>query len=150
MANGNRRTRKQKRLMIIFGLGAVLAIGVGTILYALRSNFTYFYSPSEVVEQRVSADKSFRLGGLVKIDTLVKDGEKVSFIVTDGETDLNVTYVGILPDLFREGQGVIAEGSLDTSGTFAASNVLAKHDETYMPRDVADKLKEQDYWKGDE
>lgn len=149
MAEQNRRTRKQKRLMVIAGLGIVLAIGIGAILYGLRSNITYFYSPTDLVEKQIGTDKSFRLGGLVKVESLVKDGEKISFTVTDGATDIGVSYIGILPDLFREGQGVIAQGRLNAQGTFDASNVLAKHDETYMPREITEALKEQGTWQGD-
>lgn len=149
MATQNRRTRKQKRLMLIAGLGIVLAIGVGAILYGLRSKITYFYSPTDLVEKHIGTDRAFRLGGLVKVESLFKDGENISFIVTDGETDIKVSYIGILPDLFREGQGVIAQGRLNDKGTFDAANVLAKHDETYMPREISEALKEQGNWKGE-
>lgn len=143
-----RRTRKQKRLMVIFGLGLVLAVGVGAILFGLRSKITYFYTPTELIEKQVAAGSPFRLGGLVMIDSLIKNDKTVSFTVTDGETDLKVTYVGILPDLFREGQGVVAQGQLNDQGLFEATNVLAKHDETYMPRELTNALKEQGTWQG--
>lgn len=149
MAQQNRKTRKQKRLMVIFGLGLVLAIGVGAILFGLRSKITYFYTPTDIVEKNVATGQSFRLGGLVKVDSLSKKDKTVSFTVTDGTTDLEVTYVGILPDLFREGQGVVAQGQLTAPGFFEASNVLAKHDETYMPRELTQALKEQGTWQGD-
>lgn len=149
MAQQNRKTRKQKRLMVILGLGLVLAVGVGAILFGLRSKITYFYTPTDIIEKNVATGQSFRLGGLVQIDSLTKQDKTVTFTVTDGETDLVVTYVGILPDLFREGQGVVAQGQLIAPGQFQASNVLAKHDETYMPRELTEALKEQGTWQGD-
>jgi len=103
-----------------------------------------------VAEKHIQAGKRFRLGGLVEKGSLVRgDNLAVSFKVSDGDATLPVTYKGILPDLFREGQGVVAEGALDSSGVFKADTVLAKHDETYMPKDVADALKKQGHWKDD-
>jgi len=121
-------------------------VGVGiaaTIaFYSLQQNLLYFQSPSEIAEQAMPAGRQFRLGGLVKPSSVerAEDGLAVHFTVTDGLEEITVQYVGILPDLFREGQGVIARGSLDDTGLFQASEVLAKHDENYMPPEVADAL----------
>jgi cytochrome c-type biogenesis protein CcmE len=110
----------------------------------------FFSTPAMVAEKHIQAGKRFRLGGLVEKGSLVRgDNLAVSFKVSDGDATLPVTYKGILPDLFREGQGVVAEGALDSSGVFKADTVLAKHDETYMPKDVADALKKQGHWKDD-
>lgn len=128
-------TRKQKRLAVIAGLGAVLAIAATLIFVALRDQIVFFYSPSEVKERAITAGTPIRLGGLVKEGTWTKDGETSDFVVTDGQTEMTTHYVGLLPDLFREGQGVVVEGVM-RGGTFEAASVLAKHDETYMPREV--------------
>ncbi|NNJ74502.1 MAG: cytochrome c maturation protein CcmE [Anderseniella sp.] len=145
-------TRKQQRGALIgAGLGA-LGLAAGLVLYALSDTITFFYTPTDVVEKGVQPGTRFRLGGLVEDGSIVRgQGKTVSFKVTDTAGTLPVTYVGILPDLFREGQGVIAEGMLDAGGSFKADTVLAKHDENYMPREVADALKEKGVWKpGDE
>jgi len=141
-------TRKQQRGALIgAGLGA-LGLAAGLILYALSDTITFFYTPTDVVEKGVQPGTRFRLGGLVADGSVVRgQGKTVSFTVTDTAGTLPVTYVGILPDLFREGQGVIAEGVLDAGGNFKADTVLAKHDENYMPREVADALKEKGVWK---
>jgi len=141
-------TRKQQRGALIgAGLGA-LGLAAGLILYALSDTITFFYTPTDVVEKGVQPGTRFRLGGLVADGSIVRgQGKTVSFTVTDTVGTLPVTYVGILPDLFREGQGVIAEGVLDAGGNFKADTVLAKHDENYMPREVADALKEKGVWK---
>jgi cytochrome c-type biogenesis protein CcmE len=143
-------TRKQRRLTIIGGSLAVLALAVGLILNALRDSIVFFSTPSMVTEQHIAPGRRFRLGGLVQPGSL-KHGEDlaVTFEVADGDAKLPVSYKGILPDLFREGQGVVAEGALDSSGVFRADTVLAKHDETYMPKEVADALKKQGHWKDD-
>lgn len=107
----------------------------------------FFYGPSELSEKSVAVGQAIRIGGLVKGDSWDKNGEINTFIVTDGSADTTVTYVGILPDLFREGQGVIAEGALTVSGQFTATTVLAKHDENYIPKEVADVLKERGEWR---
>ncbi len=141
-------TRKRRRLyMLLAGLGG-LAIATTLVLLALRSNLAFFYSPSEVVAQHVPEARRFRLGGLVEENSVHRrpDGVTVEFRVTDTRTALPVTYRGVLPDLFREGQGVVAEGTLK-SGVFQATEVLAKHDEKYMPPEVAQKLKEAGRWK---
>jgi cytochrome c-type biogenesis protein CcmE len=141
-------TRKQQRGALIgAGLGA-LGLAAGLVLYALSDTITFFYTPTDVVEKGVKPGTRFRLGGLVEDGSIVRgQGKTVSFKVTDTSGSLPVTYVGILPDLFREGQGVIAEGMLDAGGSFKADTVLAKHDENYMPREVADALKEKGVWQ---
>jgi cytochrome c-type biogenesis protein CcmE len=141
-------TRKQRRLTIIGGSLAVLAVAAALVLNAMRDSIVFFTTPSMVAEKHVQPGKRFRLGGLVQPGSLVR-GENLSitFQVSDASASLPVTYEGILPDLFREGQGVVAEGALDASGVFRADTVLAKHDENYMPKDVADALKKQGHWK---
>lgn len=140
-------TRKQKRLAVIAGLGLVVALATGLILLALREQIVFFYSPSEIQERSVAAGTPIRLGGLVKEGSWVRTGETNDFIVTDGAAEMPVTFVGILPDLFKDGQGVVAEGALTPTGTFAATNVLAKHDENYMPKEVVDSLKASGEWQ---
>jgi len=111
----------------------------------------FFYTPSEVAEKHLDTGQRFRLGGLVENGSLKRgEGTTISFVVTDKRATLPVTYTGVLPDLFREGQGVVAEGALTSEGVFHADSVLAKHDEKYMPPEVAKKLKEQGVWRGDE
>jgi cytochrome c-type biogenesis protein CcmE len=141
-------TRKQRRLTMIGGAFAVLAIAAGLVLNALSDSIVFFSTPQMVVEKHVPAGKRFRLGGMVEQGSLVRgDNLAVSFKVSDGGATLPVNYKGILPDLFREGQGVVAEGALNGSGVFVADTVLAKHDETYMPKEVADALKKQGRWQ---
>lgn len=143
-------TRKQRRLILIGSGMAVLAIAVALMLNALRDSIVFFNSPSDVVEKHVAAGTRIRLGGLVKIGSLVRGTNlSVRFEVTDGKNGIPVNYRGVLPDLFREGQGVIAEGALDPGGSFTADSILAKHDETYMPKEVADALKRSGHWKDD-
>ncbi|HEV2517493.1 MAG TPA: cytochrome c maturation protein CcmE [Devosia sp.] len=141
--------RKQRRLAVIAGLGAVLVIAGGFFAWALRGQITFFYSPSEIHEKAVAVGTPIRLGGLVKEGTWKRDGETSDFVVTDGQTEMATHYVGLLPDLFREGQGVVIEGSVTPAGTFAATNVLAKHDENYMPRELVDELKKRGEWQRD-
>ena len=143
-------TRKQRRLTLIgAGLG-VLALAVGLVLYALSGSIVFFNSPTDIVEKHVAPGARIRLGGLVQPGSLKRgDNLAVRFEVTDGKTSVPVAYTGILPDLFREGQGVVTEGALDAGGTFKADNVLAKHDERYMPKEVADALKKQGHWQGE-
>ncbi|AUC96113.1 cytochrome c maturation protein CcmE [Bradyrhizobium sp. SK17] len=143
-------TRKQRRLTLISCALVVLAIAAGLVLNALRDSIVFFSTPSMVAEKHLGPGKRFRLGGLVEQGSLKRgDNLAVTFTVADGSATLPVAYKGILPDLFREGQGVVAEGALDASGVFRADTVLAKHDETYMPKDVADALKKQGHWKDD-
>src|SRR6202021_251248 len=141
-------TRRQRRLTMIGGSLAVLAVAAALVLNAMRDSIVFFSTPAAVAEKHIAAGKRFRLGGLVKPGSLVRgDDLAVRFLVADDSATLPVSYKGILPDLFREGQGVVAEGALDSSGVFRADTVLAKHDETYMPKDVADALKKQGLWK---
>ena len=140
-------TRTQRRLSVIAGLGAVLALAVGLILFALRDQIVFFYSPTEIQTKAVAAGTPVRLGGLVKTGSWVKAGESNDFVVTDGTTEMATHYNGILPDLFKEGEGVVVEGAMTTAGTFAATNVLAKHDENYMPKEVVEALKAKGEWQ---
>src|SRR6185312_11548185 len=141
-------TRKQRRLTMIGGALVVLGVAAALVLSALRDSIVFFSTPMMVSEKHIQPGQRFRLGGLVQTGSLVRgDNLAVTFQVSDGSATLPVTYKGILPDLFREGQGVVAEGALDGSGVFQADTVLAKHDENYMPKDVADALKKQGHWK---
>jgi cytochrome c-type biogenesis protein CcmE len=141
-------TRKQRRSVLIGGCLAVLALAVGLVLFALEDSIVFFYTPSDVAEKHVLAGQRFRLGGLVEDGSVVRgQGTDVRFSVTDSLKSISVVYTGVLPDLFREGQGVITEGKLGPDGTFAADSVLAKHDENYMPPEVAAALKEKGVWK---
>jgi cytochrome c-type biogenesis protein CcmE len=140
-------TRKQKRLAIIGGLGAVVVVAATLIFVALRDQIVFFYSPSEIMERQVAAGTPIRLGGLVKEGSWVRTGSISDFVVTDGQTEMTTHFEGLLPDLFREGQGVVIEGSVTEQGTFAATNVLAKHDENYMPKEVVDELKKRGEWQ---
>lgn len=143
-------TRKQRRMTIIGGSLTVLALAAALVLNALRDSIVFFSTPTMVAEKQVAPGKRFRLGGLVQPGSLQRgDNLAVKFEVADGNAKLPVAYKGILPDLFREGQGVVAEGALDADGVFRADTVLAKHDETYMPKEVADTLKKQGHWKDD-
>src|ERR1700712_1282722 len=147
---GRRMTRKQRRLTIIGGSLAVLGVAAALVLNAMRDSIVVFFTPAMGAEKHIPAGRRFRLGGLVQPGSLVRgDNLAVNFEVADGSAKLPVSYKGILPDLFREGQGVIAEGALDPAGVFKADTVLAKHDETYMPKEVADALKKQGHWKDD-
>jgi cytochrome c-type biogenesis protein CcmE len=140
-------TRKGRRLAIINAAGFTLAIAVGLILFALRDNIVFFYGPTEMSERTPPPGTRLRIGGLVKRGSLTRDGSStVVFAVTDLKHDIKVSYTGLLPDLFREGQGVVAEGTVEGPGLFHADTVLAKHDEQYMSKDVADKLKQQGTW----
>jgi cytochrome c-type biogenesis protein CcmE len=143
-------TRRQRRLVLIgCGIG-VLAVAVALMLNAFRDSIVFFNSPSDVAEKHIAPGSHIRLGGLVKAGSVVHgDNLQVRFDVTDGNRDIVVAYQGVLPDLFREGQGVVAEGTLDGSGVFSADTILAKHDETYMPKEVADALKKSGHWKDD-
>lgn len=141
-------TRKQRRLALIGTSMAVLAIAAALVLSALRESIVFFNSPTDVAEKHLAPGTRMRIGGLVKPGSIERgDNLLVRFAVTDGKTDLAVRFQGIVPDLFREGQGVIAEGKLDSGGVFAADTVLAKHDERYMPREVVDALKKSGHWQ---
>ena len=141
-------TRKTRRLTLIAAAGAVLALSVGLVLVALNDRIVFFYAPSDVAEKAVAPGTRVRLGGLVA-EGSVERGEDgaVAFVITDTAAAVPVSYRGILPDLFREGQGVVAEGTFNEAGAFSADSVLAKHDETYMPREVVDALKAQGVWQ---
>jgi len=141
-------TRKQKRTSMILGGLAVLGLAAGIMLYALEDTIVFFYTPAEVVEKNIKPGTRFRLGGLVADGSVVRgQGKTITFDVTDTDKILPVSFTGVLPDLFREGQGVVAEGVLGADGKFIADTVLAKHDETYMPREVADALKKKGVWQ---
>jgi cytochrome c-type biogenesis protein CcmE len=143
-------TRKQRRLVLIGTALGVLGLAAALVLTALKDSIVFFNSPTDVVEKQIAPGTRIRLGGLVQTGSLVRsDNLTVRFEVTDGNKAIPVTYQGLLPDLFREGQGVITEGALEPGGVFRADSVLAKHDETYMPKEVADALKKQGHWKDD-
>jgi len=132
-------TKRQNRMALVVMLVLGISLAGYFALKAFNDNLLYFFSPTDVVEGRAPIGKSFRLGGLVENDSVVRDDMNVSFTLTDNANSMQVSYVGILPDLFREGQGIVATGSL-SQGLFVASEVLAKHDENYMPPEVADAL----------
>ncbi|HRO32144.1 MAG TPA: cytochrome c maturation protein CcmE [Brevundimonas sp.] len=140
--------KARRRLWVVAAVAPVLALAVGLSLWAMRGSVTYFFSPSEVTEAAAPAGRNIRLGGLVVAGSVHKSADGVvAFVVTDNAAETRVVYRGDLPDLFREGQGIVAEGAFDESRTFRARQVLAKHDETYMPREVADRLKAQGEWR---
>jgi cytochrome c-type biogenesis protein CcmE len=142
-------TRKGRRLAIIGTAGLVLAGAAGLALNAMRDTIVFFRSPSEVASNVVLPGTRFRLGGLVDTGSVKRGTDQiVEFKVGDGAASVPVRYKGLLPDLFREGQGVVTEGVLSPAGVFVADTVLARHDETYMPREVADALKAQGVWQG--
>ncbi len=141
-------TRKKKRLTMIAGAGAVLAVAAALVLYALNDQIVFFYSPSQLAEKALQPGTRIRLGGLVEDGSVKRaDDGSVSFSVTDTAKTVKVEFHGILPDLFREGQGVVAEGALAPDGSVAADSVLAKHDERYMPKEVVEALKAQGVWQ---
>jgi cytochrome c-type biogenesis protein CcmE len=134
-------TRKQRRMTLVGGALAVLALAAGLVLYALRGTIAFFATPSEIAEKGIVPGQRIRIGGAVEMGSVVKDGTTTTFVVTDSVKSLKVTYTGQLPDLFRAGQCVVAEGKLETADLFHADTVLAKHDESYMPPEVASSLK---------
>lgn len=141
-------TRKQQRLGLLMLGMAALGGATALVLTAFSSNLVFFYSPSDLRARAVAVDQRVRIGGLVEAHSLQHgEGERVRFRVTDGKTDIAVSYQGILPDLFREGQGVVVEGEMAPDGNFAAATVLAKHDERYMPRNVVEALKKTGHWR---
>ena len=139
-------TAKSKRLFVITCIASLLGIAAMLVLGALRDNIVFFFTPSEISQSDRQSGRQLRLGGLVKDGSVRIEGIQSVFIVTDGSADITVQYNNALPSLFREGQGVVAEGQIE-NGIFIAQNVLAKHDENYMPAQVADKLKEQGMWQ---
>ena len=138
---------KRQRLYFVIGGLALLGVAAALVLLAFEDSLVFFYSPSEVIAQDVPADRRFRLGGLVEEHSVVREGVTIRFRVTDLAHTIPVTFEGLLPDLFREGQGIVAEGTLDSNGVFVAAEVLAKHDEAYMPPEVADALKKAGRWR---
>jgi cytochrome c-type biogenesis protein CcmE len=144
-------TRKQRRLSLIAAAGAVLAVAVALMLVAFEDTIVFFNSPTDIAEQGLEPGQRVRLGGLVADGSIVRgEGTAVQFVVTDTANEITVAYAGLLPDLFREGQGVVAEGTLDGNGLFLADTILARHDENYMPREVADALKAQGHWMSED
>jgi len=142
-------TRRRRRALTISAATGILCLAVLLVLRALHDSVVFFLTPSEAITRHVAAGTRIRLGGLVAAGSLRRgEGTSVSFAITDGGATIRASYTGILPDLFREGQGVVAEGKLDATGRFLADTVLAKHDETYMPPEVARALKEKGVWKG--
>jgi cytochrome c-type biogenesis protein CcmE len=139
-------TRKQRRLYFVLLGMAALGGAVALVLTAISDSLVYFYSPTDIVTQRIPEGRRMRIGGLVENDSVVKDGKTISFKVTDVTNAIPVVYTGVLPDLFREGQGVVVEGRMEKGGHFQATEVLAKHDENYMPKEVADALKKSGQW----
>lgn len=140
--------RKHKRLTFVALGGLLIAVAVGLMLSAFEESIVFFRSPTDVAQGEVKGDERFRLGGLVAEGSVVAGADgQVSFVVTDTAETVAVSYTGILPDLFREGQGVVAEGRI-VDGVFVADEVLAKHDENYMPPEVAEALKEAGQWQG--
>ena len=140
-------TNKTKRLAVFAVIAALLSGGVFLVLSALQDNIVLFFTPSELTPEKMTA-RQLRIGGLVEEGSVQINGLEARFSITDSSAIVNVLYTGALPDLFREGQGIIAQGRFEDN-IFRAENVLAKHDETYMPREVAESLKKQGVWKGD-
>jgi cytochrome c-type biogenesis protein CcmE len=141
-------TRRKRRLVLISTALATLGLALGLVLIALRDNIVFFYGPSELAQRAPHECQRLRIGGLVKQGSLLHEGDStVRFAVTDTKQEVEVTYTGVLPDLFREGQGVVAEGTLGGDKIFHADTILAKHDERYMPREVVDALKKQGVWR---
>jgi len=142
------RMRKKQRLYIVLLAMLLLGGASALVLTAMSDSLVYFYGPTELMTRKdVTPDRRLRIGGLVETGSVEKDGKTVRFRVTDTANTLRVVYTGLLPDLFREGQGVVAEGRLGLDGVFQASEVLAKHDENYMPKEVQDALKDQGHWQ---
>jgi cytochrome c-type biogenesis protein CcmE len=144
-------TRKRRRLIVVLVALVALGSAAGLASFALQDNLAFFFSPTDLKEKPVEAGRRFRLGGLVEEGSVGReaDGITIRFAVSDGANSVKVKFKGLLPDLFREGQGVVTEGSMDDKGIFVATEVLAKHDENYMPPEVADALKKADHWQGD-
>ena len=148
-------TRKRRRLFILGGFLLTFSIAAALVLMAFEENIVFFYSPTELSrkleQQLITPNRRLRIGGLVEEGSVGRedDGVTITFRVTDTAEVVPVRFRGLLPDLFREGQGIVAEGSMGSDGTFIATEVLAKHDETYMPKEVAEALKEAGQWQGD-
>lgn len=143
--------KARRRLWIVAAVAPVLALAVGLSLWAMTDSVTYFFSPSEATPQNAPVGREIRLGGLVEAGSVEQqDGGEVVFAVTDNAATTRIIFQGDLPDLFREGQGIVAQGSFEADRTFRAKQVLAKHDETYMPREVADSLKAKGEWRSED
>ena len=144
------KSRKaRRRLTILLAIAPVLALAVGLALFGMRDAISLFYTPAQAQEAKVPAGRKVQLGGLVEVGSVVKHpGGDVEFVVADHKSTARVKFHGDLPDLFREGQGIVAQGAFDETGVFVAKQVLAKHDERYMPREVSKALKEQGEWRG--
>ena len=148
-------TRKRRRFFILGGFLLTFSIAAALVLMAFEENIVFFYSPTELSrkleQQLITPNRRLRIGGLVEEGSVGRedDGVTITFRVTDTAEIVPVRFRGLLPDLFREGQGIVAEGSMGSDGTFIATEVLAKHDETYMPKEVAEALKEAGQWQGD-
>ena len=142
-------TRKKRRLYAVLAGLTMLGIAAALVLTAFEDNIVFFYSPSDITEKNLRPGQTVRLGGLVEADSVKKstDGVTTEFVITDMNKTIEVSYKGLLPDLFREGQGVVTQGKLGPNGVFIASEVLAKHDENYMPKEVAEALKKSGKWK---
>ena len=140
---------KRRRLYFVIAGMALLGVAAGLVLYAMNDTLVFFYSPSELLAKQVPPGRTLRIGGLVETGSVARDadGTTVHFRVTDTAKTVAVVYQGILPDLFREGQGVVAEGTMSQDGVFVAAEVLAKHDENYMPKEVVDALKKSGRWQ---
>ena len=142
---------KSQRLLILFFFLSLLSLSTFLVLKSLEDNIVYFYSPTDINEKILSNEidlsKRIRIGGLVKENSILKEGKKISFKIHDGIDEILVTYNGILPDLFREEQGIVALGKIENKN-FSAIEILAKHDENYMPKEVSDMLKKNGKWKG--
>ncbi len=134
-------TPRKKRLTLILGGLAILGVATALVLNAFQKNLVFFFTPSQIVAKEAPLDRTFRLGGLVEKGSVTRDGVMVNFVVTDTFRKVPVRYQGILPDLFKEGKGVVAQGKLGPDGVFVAQEVLAKHDENYMPPEAAEALK---------
>jgi cytochrome c-type biogenesis protein CcmE len=141
------RLRKRQRLLLVVVALVLLGGASGLVLYALSDTVAFFVTPSEIAEGKIEADRRFRLGGLVVPGSIRRDDGTVAFMLTDQASEVQVRYRGLLPDLFREGQGIVAQGELDGQGVFVASEVLAKHDESYMPPEAAEALKRAGVWR---
>ena len=143
---------KSQRLIILFFFLTLLGLSTFLVLKSLEDNIVYFYSPTDINEKILSNEidlsKRIRIGGLVKENSILKEGKKISFKIHDGIDEILVIYNGILPDLFREEQGIVALGKIENKN-FSAIEILAKHDENYMPKEVSDMLKKNGKWKGE-
>ena len=139
--------RKHRRLLLVLVSLALVGAGAALVLTAVEDSLVFFYTPADLAERDIAFDQRFRLGGLVEEGSVSQSGSTTLFLVTDFTGTVAVSFNGVLPDLFREGQGVVAEGNLTADGTFMASQILAKHDETYMPKEIADALKNSGRWQ---